>query len=56
MGWDAAADIGGRELRLGYLAWLASFLRDGRFELEGVFTVLTIDFDMLMACVLILKA
>jgi hypothetical protein len=55
-GCDAAADVGGRELRLGYLAWLASFLRDGRFELEGVFTVLTIDFDMLMACVLILKA
>jgi ketosteroid isomerase-like protein len=36
-GWDAAADIGGRELRLGYLAWLGSLLRDGRFELERVF-------------------
>jgi hypothetical protein len=46
----------GRELRLGYLAWLTSFLRDGRFELEGYSTVLTIDFDMLMVCVLILKA
>jgi hypothetical protein len=35
-GWDAAADIRRRELRLGYLAWLASLPRDGRFELERV--------------------
>lgn len=38
-GWDAAADVRRRELRLGYLAWLVFLLRNGRFELEQVGTL-----------------